>query len=72
MGIEEFVINRAERIGEIRGEKRGEKIGEKRAEQIQGFNFVKALLKETDFNDEKIAMLASVKLEFVDEVRKKL
>ena len=64
MGIEEFVINRAERIGEIRGEKR--------AEQIQGLNFVKALLKETDFNDERIVMLASVKLEFVDEVRKKL
>ena len=71
MGIEEFVINRAERIGELRGEKRAEKRAEKIA-QIQGLNFVKALLKETDFNDEKIVMLASVKLEFVDEVRKKL
>jgi hypothetical protein len=65
MGIEEFVLARAERIGEKRGEKRG--IEKERFEQKLAF--VKTLLKETDFDDAKIALLASVTIEFVNQVR---
>ena len=37
-----------------------------------GFQFVKNLLFNTDFNDEKIAELASVSIDFVLKVKAKL
>ena len=71
MGIEEFVLHRAELIGEKRGERKAEKRGEKKARELS-LSFVKALLQETDFGDTKIALLASVNVEFVQQVKAKL
>ncbi|MCU0340054.1 MAG: Rpn family recombination-promoting nuclease/putative transposase [Spirosomaceae bacterium] len=62
MGIEEFVLNRAERIGEKRGEKRGE--------NTQKLKFVKSLITQTDFDDAKIAALTAVDVATVQRLRK--
>ena len=69
MGIEEFALARAERIGEKRGEKKGEKKGIEKERYEQKLAFVKTLLQETDFDDSKIARLASVTTDFVAQVR---
>jgi predicted transposase YdaD len=69
MGIEEFALVRAERIGEKRGEKKGEKRGIEKERHEQKLAFVKTLLQETDFDDNKIARLASVTTDFVAKVR---
>lgn len=68
MGIEEFVLARAERVGEKRGEKRGMLL----KENEKNVSFVQTLLKETDFDDAKIARLASVTVEFVAQIREQL
>jgi predicted transposase YdaD len=68
MGIEEFVLARAERVGEKRGEKRGMLL----KENEKNISFVQTLLKETDFEDAKIARLASVTVEFVTQIRQQL
>jgi hypothetical protein len=52
-----FVLERERRIGEKQG------IEKERYER--NFAFMSRLLKETDFDDAKIAELASVPLEFV-------
>jgi hypothetical protein len=53
MGIEEFLLERAEKKGLREGK----------------VAFVKSLLQNTDFNDEKIAMLVGVTVEFVANVK---
>lgn len=64
MGIEEFLLARAERKGEQRGMLR--------KEREKNLNFVKNLLQKTDFSNEKIAELANVQPEFVEKIRKDL
>jgi hypothetical protein len=52
-----------------------DQIAEIRAEEAVEKNktsFVKNLIKETEFSDEKIAALAQVSLDFVLKIRKKL
>lgn len=61
MGIVEFVLERERRIGEKKG------IEKERYERSSAF--VKTLLTQTDFDDAKIAELASVTVEFVQSVR---
>jgi predicted transposase/invertase (TIGR01784 family) len=70
MGIEEFVLARAERIGEIRGEKKGIKKGISQGANNQAILMVKNLINQTDFSDQKIASLAGISLETVQEIRK--
>ncbi|MDZ7896823.1 MAG: hypothetical protein U5N85_02185 [Arcicella sp.] len=72
MGIEEFVIDRARRMGERNGEKRGEKRGEKKASAEKDHLFVSSLISGTDFEDSKISSLANVPLEFVKKIRQEL
>lgn len=62
MGIEEFLINRAT--------EEGKKIGLEEGIELQKESFVIALLKETEFNSEKIAQLAGVSVAFVEKVKK--
>jgi hypothetical protein len=57
MELVAFVLERERRIGEKQG------IEKERYER--NFAFMSRLLKETDFDDAKIAELASVPLEFV-------
>jgi hypothetical protein len=57
MGIVEFVIERERRVGEKKGL------------EAANLTFVKSLIEQTDFSDEKIASLASVTLAFVEKVR---
>lgn len=61
MGIEEFVLERAKRIGKVEGLREGELTG--------SFNFVTSLLQNSDFDDTKIAFIASVSPDFVKKVK---
>ena len=70
MGIEEFALDRAERIGEKKGIEKGMEKGIEKGMEIRNTAFVKTLLAETDFDDAKIARLASVSLAFVQKFRK--
>lgn len=63
MGIEEFVIARAHQQGLAEGEKKGEQ----KALDLM----IRALIRETDFGDEKIAGMAGVPVERVATLRKK-
>lgn len=65
MGIEEFVIDRAHRMGEKIGIEKGIEKGI----ESRNLSFVKTLIVETDFDDAKISRLASVNIEFVVKVR---
>lgn len=57
MGIEEFLLERAKNEGEARMKEKKE------------YSFVQSLIKDTDFNNERIASLASVSVSFVKKVR---
>lgn len=60
MGIVEFVIDREKRVAR------------KEASQEKDTLFVKNLLKKLTLSDEQIVDIASVSLEFVQKMRKKL
>ncbi len=60
MGIEELLLNRAEKQGM-------KKMEEKKNRQI-----VRNLLAHTEFSDEQIAKLAEVSKEYVEKLRKSL
>lgn len=66
MGIEEFVLTRAERIGEKRGIEKGIEKGI----EVQKLSFVQALINHTDFDDSKIASLTGVDVSIVQQIRK--
>ena len=66
MGIEEFVLTRAERIGEKRGIEKGIEKGI----EVQKLSFVQALINQTDFDDSKIASLTGVDASIVQQIRK--
>ena len=68
MGIVEFVLERERRLGEKKGIKKGIEKGIEKERHERNFTFVSRLLKETDFDDAKIAELAGVTLEFVQSV----
>lgn len=68
MGIEEFVIDRARRMGE----KKGKIIGKQIAYAKKDYLFVSNLISRTDFDDSKISSLANVSLEFVKKIRQEL
>jgi predicted transposase/invertase (TIGR01784 family) len=65
MGIEELLLERAER----RGIEKGREEGKEEGKEESAYLFVKNLLTSTDFHDEKIASLASVDVSFVQQVR---
>jgi predicted transposase YdaD len=73
MGLVEFVLERERRLGEkkgeLRGEKRGLRKGIEKGIEAQRIAFVKTLLAETDFDDSKIAILASVDTDTVKKLR---
>jgi predicted transposase/invertase (TIGR01784 family) len=64
MGIEELLLDRAE--------KRGIEKGREAGKEESAYLFVKKLLRDTDFDDEKIASLASVDVPFVQQIRAEL
>jgi predicted transposase YdaD len=84
MGLEEFVLDRAKRVGL----KEGREIGLSEGRSVglsqglsQGMaikeledktNFTKNLLLQTDFSDEKIANLVGVDINFVQEIKSSL
>ena len=77
MGIEEFVLDRAQRVGMKKGLEQGLeqglKQGLKQGKEItryeKDFAFTKSLLEQTDFSIEKIATLVGVEIEFVEKVK---
>ena len=60
MGIEEFVLTRERKLGELKGIEK------------KNLDFVQNLLTKTDFDNAKIAELAGVKVTFVQKERLKL
>ena len=64
MGIEEFLLQRAEK----KGRKEGREEGKEEAKVI----FVKSLLDTTDFSNEKIASIADVTVVFVEKIKASL
>ena len=54
------------------GEKRGIEKGMSQKDYENKFNFVKSLLENTDFTDEKIGTLVDVSLNFILEVKRLL
>lgn len=65
MGIEEYLLQKAENKGLEKGIEEGLEKGRKAKDII----FVNNLLANTDFDDEKIAALAGVTLAFVQEIK---
>jgi len=61
MGIEEFLLQRAE--------KKGRQVGRKEAIKETKAIFVKSLLESTDFDDAKIASIADVTVAFVEKIK---
>jgi len=61
MGIEEFLLDRVE--------KKGRKEGMGKGAEKEKFAFIKSLLQNTDFDNEKIATLVGVTVEFVADIK---
>lgn len=67
MGIEELLLENAEKRGEKLGEKRAEKRAERQLRKV-----VANLIKDTDFDNKKIAALTGVTTTFVAQAREEL
>jgi hypothetical protein len=88
MGIEEFVLDRAKRMGlkqgleqgleqgkELgleQGKELGLELGEKNTTYKKDLAFTQSLLTQTDFSEEKIASLVGVEIDFVRQVKTSL
>ncbi len=68
MGLEEFVLDRERRVGREEGREEGMSI----KEIEDRTNFTKSLLTQTDFDDNKIALLVGVEVEFVRQIKSSL
>jgi hypothetical protein len=68
MGLEEFVLDRERRVGKREGVEEGKEI----MDYENKLNFAKNLLSQTDFSEEKIAVLVGVDIEFVQKVKASL
>jgi predicted transposase/invertase (TIGR01784 family) len=64
MGIEEFILTRAERKGELKGEKRGELTSKTLV--------IENLIQKMGLSNEQVANIAEVSIEFVEKIRLKL
>jgi len=69
MGIEELILAEIRKEGKLEGKLEGKREGRTEAEQEMKFAFVKSLLFNSDFDDDKIALLAGVPADFVQNVR---
>ena len=72
MGLEEFVLDRERRVGRKEGREEGREEGVSQTTYQKDFAFVKSLLNETDFNNNKISRIVGVSLEFVENVHKQI
>ena len=69
MGIEEYLLYRAEKPGERKGDKKGLKIGSELAKLERDTLFVTNLIECSTFSDEEIARFADVSIDFVAHLR---
>jgi predicted transposase/invertase (TIGR01784 family) len=72
MGLEEFVLDRERRVGRKEGRKEGIEEGMSIKEIEEKTNFTRNLLTQTDFDEDKIALLVGVEIEFVRQVKSSL
>ncbi len=72
MGLKEFILNRERWIDEKKGMEKGIEQEMSIKEKEDKTNFTKSLLLQTDFSDEKIALIVGVDIEFVKEMRTSL
>jgi len=74
MGIEEYLLERAKKQaiekGREEGRIQGRKEGYEEVCEEKNITFVKSMLANTDFDDEKIAVIVGVTLSFVQEVKR--
>ena len=76
MGLKEFVLDRERRMARKEGREEGIEEGIEQGMDIKEkedkTNFTKNLLQQSDFSDEKIALIVGVDMEFVEEMRASL
>lgn len=74
MGIEELLLDKAEKRGEEREKKRGEERAKRERERSERRlqKIVSNLIKDTDFEDNKIAALTGASSTLVAQMRAKL
>lgn len=80
MGLKEFVLDRERRMARKEGREEGREQGREEGreegmsikEKEDKKTFTVNLLTQTDFSDEKIALLVGINIEYVDEIRASL
>jgi predicted transposase YdaD len=72
MGLKEFVLDRERRMARKEGKLEGKLEGREEVKEEKNFIFTQNLITQTDFSDEKIALLANVEIEYVKKMRKSL
>ena len=72
MGVIDIIKLQERREGRLEGLLEGKQEGKLEGKQEANYEFVSNLISGTDFDDNKIAALASVPLEFVQKVRSEL
>ena len=68
MGLKEFALDRERRVGREEGREEGVS----QTTYQKDFAFVKSLLNETDFDNDKISRIVGVSVEFVENVQKQI
>ena len=69
MGLKEFVLDRERRMARKEGREEGREKGREEEREEKNVIFTKNLIAQTDFSDEKIALLASVEVGYVKKLR---
>lgn len=69
MGTREYLLDKAKREGLEKGLAQGLEKGLEQGVESKSYEFVNNLLKQTDFDDSRISILAGVSIDFVRKVR---
>jgi predicted transposase YdaD len=72
MGIEQFLLQRAENQGILKGEKRGEKIGEKRGELIGELKSKVEVIRNARINGASIEFISKIVNLPIEKIRQML
>jgi hypothetical protein len=72
MGLKEFVLDRERRMARKEGREEGREEGMTVKEIEEKTNFTRNLLTQTDFDEDRIALLVGVEIEFVRQVKSSL
>ena len=65
MGLKEFVLDRERRMALKEGKEQGREQGREEEREEKNSIFTQNLITQTDFSDEKIALLPNVEIDYV-------